>query len=118
MAHATAKKRARRVRITGISVLVLGLLAAGVVYAVGLRQAEMNNDPSMLGFNRAEQRQMGQLYGKSGLMVDDLIDDLKEPGVQAILIAVISGAVFSGCWYFARLVEVDDGPPGRQGPSA
>jgi len=108
-----SKIRARRLRITGVSVLVLGLVAAAAVYTVGMHNADLNNDPSMLGFNRAEQRQMGQLYGKSGLMVDDWMDDLKQPGTQAVLISVASALIAAGCFYFARLVEVDDEPAGK-----
>jgi hypothetical protein len=115
MPDAPAKKHARLLRITGASVLVLGLVTAGVIYGVGLCNAKLNNDPSMLGFNRAEQRQMGQLYGKSGQMVDDWMDDLKQPGTQAVLISIASVLIAAGCFYFARLVEVDDGPAGQDG---
>jgi hypothetical protein len=60
------------------------------------------------GFNRAEQRQMGQLYGNSGLLIEQWSDDLKQPGTQAILIAGFSIVVFAGCFYFARLLDYDD----------
>ncbi len=62
----------------------------------------------MQGFNRAKQRQMGQLYGKSGLLIDQWSDDLKQPGMQAALIVGFSIAVFAGCFYFARLLDYDD----------
>ena len=103
-----SKRRARRLRTIGIIVLALGLAAAGLVYWLGTRDADLNNDPSMQGFNRAEQRQMGQLYGKSGLLIDQWLEDLKQPGTQAVLIAGFSAVVFAGCFYFARLLEYDD----------
>ena len=62
----------------------------------------------MVGFNRAESRQMGQLYGKSGLLIEKWADDLKQPGTQAILIAGFSVMVFAGCFHFARLLDCDD----------
>jgi len=76
----------RRLRVIGASVLVIGALAAGLVYWLGSRNGDMSDDLSMQGFSRAEQRQMGQLYGKSGLLIDQLEDDLKQPGTRAIII--------------------------------
>ena len=99
---------ARRLRIIGVSVLVLGLAAAGLVYWLGTRSPNLNDDLSMVGFNRAERRQMGQLYGKSGLLIEQWSDDLKQPGTQAILIVTASAVVAAGCFYFARLLEADD----------
>jgi len=72
----------RRLRVIGASVLVIGALAAGLVYWLGSRNGDMSDDLSMQGFSRAEQRQMGQLYGKSGLLIDQLEDDLKQPGTR------------------------------------
>jgi hypothetical protein len=54
----------------GVIVLALGIAAAGVVYWIGTRSPDLSNNLSMLGFNRAETRQMGQLYGKSGLLIE------------------------------------------------
>ena len=92
----------------GIIVLVLGLGGAGVVYWLGTRSPNLNDDPSMLGFNRREERQMGLLYGKMGTLVEDWTEDLKRPGTQAVLIAGFSVLVAGGCLYFARLLENDD----------
>ena len=105
------KRRASRLRWIGFIVLVAGIVAAGLVYWLGTRSPDLSADLSMQGFNRAEQRQMGQLYGKSGLMIEKWVDDLKQPGTQATLIAVFSALVFAGCFYFARLLDVDDPPP-------
>jgi hypothetical protein len=94
--------------MAGVLALALGFAAAGLVYWLGTRGPDSSNDPSMQGFNRTEQRQMGQLYGKSGLLIDEWTDDLKQPRTQAVLIAGFSAAVFAGCFYFARLLECDD----------
>lgn len=103
-----SKRRARWLRIIGVIVLALGIGGAGILYWLRARSPDLSDDLSMLGFNRAEQRQMGQLYGKSGLLIDEWFDDLKQPGTQAILIAGFSALVFAGCFYFARLPDVDD----------
>lgn len=103
-----SNRRARKLRAIGVIVLALGIAGAGIVYWLGTRDADLSNDPSMQGFNRAEQRQMGQLYGKSGLLIDEWSDDLKQPGTQAVLIAGFSVAIFAGCFYFARLLDYDD----------
>lgn len=101
------KRRPQQLRIIGAVVLALGILAAALIYWFQIRNAAPQ-DISMLGFNRAEQRQMGQLYGKSGQMMDDWLDDLKQPGTQAILILVFSASVFAGCFYFAKLADTDE----------
>ena len=83
-------------------------MAAGLIYWLGTRNGDLNDNVSMLGFNRAQQRQMAQLYGKSGLLIDEWTADLKQPGTQAILIAGFSLAVFAGCFYFANLLDYED----------
>jgi hypothetical protein len=103
-----SRRRTRRLRTIGVLVLVLGLVAAGAVYWLGTRDADLSGKLSMQGFDRAERRQMGRLYGKSGLLIDEWTDDLKQPSTQAILIAGFSAAVFAGCFYFARLLDFDD----------
>ena len=106
----SSKRRASWLRWIGFIVLLAGFSAAGLVYWLGTRSPDLSANLSMQGFNRAEQRQMGQLYGKSGLMIEKWADDLKQPGTQAILIAAFSALVFGGCFYFARLLDID-GPP-------
>lgn len=92
----------------GIVVLVLGISGAGVVYWLGTRSPDLKDDPSMLGFNKREERQMGLLYGKMGTLVEAWEEDLKRPGTQASFIAGFSVLVAGGCYYFARLLEYDD----------
>ena len=104
----SARNRARRLRLTGVIVLVLGIAGAGMLYWLRTRSPNLSDDLSMVGFNRAEQRQMGQLYGKSGLLIEQWADDLKQPGTQALLIAGFSVMVFAGCFHFARLLDYDD----------
>jgi hypothetical protein len=106
----SSRRRARRLRMIGVIVLALGIVGAGIVYWARTRSPDLSNDLSMLGFNRAETRQMGQLYGTQGLLIQKWYEDLKQPGTQAAIIVVISALITIGCFYFARLLDVDDEP--------
>ena len=46
---------------------------------------------------------MAMLYGKMGLLIEDWVNDLKQPGTQATLIVSASILIALGCFYFARL---------------
>lgn len=92
----------------GIIVLVLGIGGVGIVYWLGTHATDLSNDPSMLGFNKAESRQMGMLYGRQGLLIEEWSEDIKRPGIQATLILAFAALGASGCFYFARLLDVDD----------
>jgi hypothetical protein len=107
-------RRAKKLKITGVIVLVLGVVSAGIVYWLGTRSLNLNDDVSMLGFDKAKSRQMAQLYGKSGLLIENWLNDLKQPGTQAIIILVFSALVAYGCFYFARLLDSDDEKAGNK----
>ena len=108
LAVSPARRRACRLRLAGIIVLVAGIIGAGVVYWLGTRAADMSGNPSMVGFDKAEQRQMGMLYGKQGELIEDWTNDLKQPGTQAGIIAATAVLIAAGCFYFARLSDFDD----------
>ncbi len=99
-----SSKRSAQFRLIGASVLLAGLAGAGMVYWLGTRFPDLSDDPSMLGFNKREERQMGLMYGKMGTLIEDWKDDLKRPGNQAALIAGFAVVVAAGCFYFARLL--------------
>jgi hypothetical protein len=100
-----AHRRVWRYRIAGVVILLLGVASAGVVFWLGSRAPDLSDDPSMIGFNRAEERQMAMLYGKQGQMIEDLKNWLKQPNTQAVLIVVAAGIVAAGCFYVARVLE-------------
>ena len=108
--HSSSRRRARRLRTIGLIVLVLGLGGAGVVYGLGTRSPDVMDDLSMVGYNKAQTRQMGMLYGKMGPVIEEWFDDLKQPGTQAEIIVVVSTLIAAGCFYFARLLDHDDEP--------
>jgi len=103
-----ARRRPRQLRLAGVIVLFLGIGGAGTVYWRGTRAADLSDDPAMLGYNRAEERQMGILYGKQGELIEDFSNDLKQPGTQAGIILAATVAIAGGCFYFARLLDYDD----------
>jgi hypothetical protein len=96
---------AKRLRKIGMAALLVGALGAGFVYWRGRGTSEILDDPSMGGFNKANQRQMELMYGKMGTVTEDLIQHLKRPGTQAAIIAIGAVLVWAGCFYFARLVS-------------
>ena len=106
----SSSKRAARLRLIGIIVLLLGIAGAGVVYWLGTRSPDVSDDLSMVGYNKARTRQMGMLYGKMGPVIEEWFDDLKQPGTQAEIIVVVSILAAAGCFYFARLMGHDDEP--------
>ena len=106
----SSSRRSARLRIIGTVVLVLGLGSAGLVYWLGTRSPDVSDDLSMLGYNKAQTRQMGMLYGKMGPVIEEWFDDLKQPGTQAEIIVAVSILVAAGCFYFARLLDHDDEP--------
>ena len=103
-----SRRRARRLRLIGVLVLALGIGGAGVLYWLRTRSPDLSDDLSMQSFNRAETRQMSQLYGKQGLLIEQWSEDLKQPGTQAVIIVVFSTLITAGCFYFARLLDYDD----------
>jgi hypothetical protein len=107
---ASSHRRARRFRITGVIVLVLGIVGAGIIYWLGTRSPDLSGDLSMAGYDKPAERQMEILYGKQGEMIEDFANDLKRPGMQAVIILVAATLVAIGCFYFARLSDDDDAP--------
>jgi flagellar basal body-associated protein FliL len=99
------RRQPKRLRVIGIVVLVLGLASAGAVYWVRTHSDEPTEDELLAGNARAESRQMEMLYGRMGLLTQELSDDLKQPGTQAFIIAAVSVLIAAGCFYFARLED-------------
>ncbi|HTY87535.1 MAG TPA: hypothetical protein VMB80_08730 [Candidatus Acidoferrum sp.] len=107
-APAASARRSARLRWSGFVVLAAGLIGAGTVYWLGTRSPDVRDDLSMVGYNRAERRQMGQLYGRMGTFIEDWSEDLKRPGNQAALILGASILVAAGCFYLGRLTGYED----------
>jgi len=98
------KHRARWFRYIGVAVLILGIIGGDEIYRKGLLVPDLMDNPEMIGFDRAERRQMGMMYGTQGQMIMEFEDALGRPQTQAIIILVASVLVAGGCWYFATLL--------------
>jgi len=79
----------------------------GVVYWRSSRPDDLSNDLSMVNYYKARSRQAEQLYGKQGVLMQDLLDDLKEPDIQALIILLGSALLAGGCFYVARLLDLE-----------
>jgi hypothetical protein len=98
-------KKGRRLRITAVLILILGIATGDAIYLRGIRTAALPDDPSLLGYDKIQTRQVGTLYGQQGVLVQEWSDDLKQPRTQAIIIVVISALLAGGCFYVARLLD-------------
>ena len=94
--------RAARFRLAGVVILVSGLVAAGVLYWARTRNPALEDDPMMLNYSKPERMQMGVMYGKMGMLIEDLQDDLSQPGTQAFLIVAGSAVLSWACFFAAR----------------
>ncbi len=107
---AAARRRARRLRIVAVAVLLLGIFGADAVYWLGTRSANESDNPLGAGYNKAQARQAEILYGKQALLFDEWSQELKHPGTQACVLFVAAALAAAGCFYFAHLLEPDDEP--------
>jgi hypothetical protein len=104
-AYEVALRKCVRLRRVGMTILVMGLVIAALVYWLGSRSAEPTDNLAMVGYNRAQSQQMGVLFGKSGLVIDDLFASLKRPEVQARWIAGLSIVIALICFYLGRPLD-------------
>jgi len=89
-------------------VVAIAIVGACVAYWRAKAAEQVYDDPSMGAFNKANQRQMEIMYGKMGTVTEDLVQQLKQPGTQAVLILIGGGLIAAGCFYLARLVRYGD----------
>jgi hypothetical protein len=97
-----AGDRARRI---GIWVLVVGVVSAALVYFLRTWYATPSPEDLIPNYREAYARQMGLLYGHSGVVMWEGLDALAQPGTQAVIILVITAAVAFICF---RVAWVDE----------
>ena len=105
---ASGKRPGRWLRITAAAVLLLGIFGADLAYWLGTRAARTSDDPAMMGNEKAQSRQEEILYGKQASLIKEWSDELKRPGIQAVMVVVTAVLVAGGCFYFARLLDSAD----------
>jgi hypothetical protein len=104
---------ARRLRLVGLFVLVVGVAGAVGYYWIEARSAGPSIDDLMPGYSHARQRQIGIMMGTLGVTLMGWLDALQEPSTQAILAAGIATIVAFGCFRVAYLVDLHR----RNGPA-
>ena len=105
----SGKKLARRLRTIAVIVMLLGVAGGGLVYWLSIPPADLSDDLSTADNSKKVQRDIEVNVGKMGLFTSDLMDDLQDPGVRAGIIIGSAILVAGGCFYFARLLDLDDG---------
>jgi flagellar basal body-associated protein FliL len=98
-------KRRKWLRTVGVLILLLGLGAAGIVYWTGSPPEDLSADPSTARSYKTESRDIEVNFGKMGLLMNDLQNDLKYPGTQALIIITASILAASGCFLFAHWLD-------------
>jgi hypothetical protein len=97
-----------RLRMIGRLVLALGIAGAGLYYGIAIRTATPTEADLLPGYAQAETRQIGILFGNSGVIMADWMDFLTRPSSQAVMIALASAAVSALCFHAARLHDAED----------
>jgi hypothetical protein len=105
----SARRLARRLRITAVVVLLSGMIAGLAVYWTGTPPADLSDDVATADTSKIVQRDIEMNAGKMGLFMSDLLDDWQHPGTRAAVLLVTAVLVAGGCFYFARLLDRDDG---------
>ena len=96
-----------RLRIAGRVVLVCGIAAAIIFYWFKSHNATPELDELTAGYIKSRDRQLGQLMGPFGVMMNQWMEVLQRPSVEALLIAAASAV---GAWICFRLSETADEP--------
>jgi uncharacterized membrane protein len=104
---ATSRRWARRLRIAAVVVLVLGIVGGSLVYWLGTRADDLSQDPSMIGYDRGENQQVDVIIGKPGELFVGWMNDLKQPGTQAVIIIAVAVLTALICFKCARLHDRD-----------
>ena len=103
--YAIAQRQCVRLRRIGLTILLVGLVSAGVIYWRGIHAEDADENLALVGYHRAQSQQMGVLFGKSGLMTDELVASLKRPRTQAALIGGTSILLALIFFYLGRPLE-------------
>lgn len=91
----------------GVIVLVAGVVSAAALYLIRTYLAGPRPEDLLSNYRAANERQMGLMYGNSGVLMWDWLEALKQPGTEAIVILVLSALVALICFRVAW-VEADE----------
>ena len=97
-------RQSRNWRLAGIIFIVLGVIVAGTLYGLRAGAENEDDDPAMNSYLKVETRQMQYMYGKEGVIMEDLKNGIKRPSTQAVLILIFSGIAAAVCFHGSRRV--------------
>ena len=98
-------RQSARWRTIGVVVLAVGIVVACLVYWLERPPPDMSDVMPTAQDSKVVARKIEMDSGKAGLLADELMAALQNPGTQAILIVVVASLVSSGCFYVAHLLE-------------
>jgi len=91
-------------RLCGAIMLLLAVASAGTAWRLHLHPTP-TIEQLLPGYRRANERQMGILYGQAGVMLWDLTDALSDPETEAVIGAIAGVLAAIGCFYGAWLLD-------------
>lgn len=98
----------RRTRQLGASIFLAGLLAAGGLYVVETRSAEIPEEQLLAGYARQRNHDRGVLYGRGGRDLMDALESANSPAGHAVLMIGAGAIGMWVCFYRATLVEEEE----------
>jgi len=104
----TPSRQPSKLKLAGIIIVLLGFISAGVVFELGRLAADAALDPSMIGYDKQQNEQMERMYGKSGELMEDLSNGLKQPNTQAGIIVAVSIATSLICFRLAKPIPEEE----------
>ncbi len=90
-------------RMIGVVVLVAGLVIAGLVYGLSKPPEVLPDELANPAGYKKSAREMDTIYGRMGGFSYAVTQDLKDPMVQAVIIAIGSVIVATGCFWVAEI---------------
>ena len=94
--RASARRKAKRLRIAAMIILLLG--AAGVNAVLWLGTANDPNNLAMVDYEKSQAYQAERMYGTQGAVLEKALALLKRPAAQAAIIGLIAASAAGCCW--------------------
>jgi hypothetical protein len=102
----------------GKLVLVVGVGGAVLFYWIAAGAAAPTMDELFPGYSRNRSRQVGILMGPMVVTMMQLVDTLKDPFTEAVIIAAVAALVALIFFRLASVAEQQPGPGAGPGPGS
>jgi hypothetical protein len=90
-------------------VLLSGLIAGLLVYWRAAPPVNLSDDVATVDTSKKLRQDIERSTGKMGVVMSGLLDDLQDPATLSAIIVVTALLASGGCFYLARLLELDQG---------